>query len=187
MFKRLKGLSKLPALKTLPDLAGNRKPKDRQPDPNVSADHTSFDPTDDTEDRLASELHSRGLAKKVLGMKKREFPYGTVPELLAIDFLRSNNEQYVYQAQLYGGFRPGGIVPDILLMGPMVTAILINGNYWHNLPGMKSADESDKYRMLGTSYEGRKIKKVVMVWESRLMRSRDEVMRSALQGIEMGP
>lgn len=126
----------------------------------------------------------------MLGLKK-EFPYGTVPELLALDFLRSHREQYIYQAQLLGGFRPGGVVPDFLVMrNAAITALLIQGNYWHNLPGMKQADEVDKYRLLGTTYEGRRIQRVVFVWETRLIsgrEGRDSVMENALSGIELGP
>jgi hypothetical protein len=185
-LKRLKRLPKLSSLKSLPSLTGERR-KDSKPDPYVSQEHTSFDSTDDTEDRLARELKSRAMAKKVLGLKK-EYPYGTVPELLAMDWLRTNRERYVWQAQLYGGFRSGGIVPDFLVhRNSSITALLVQGNYWHNLPGMKTADESDRQRLLGTSYEGQRIKKVVFVWETRLMRSRDDVMRHALSGIELGP
>ena len=186
---RLKGLPKLKGLATLKDLTGSRRRvgQDDQRQPPPSEAKSEFDLTSDMEDRLASELSDRPLAKRVISLQKKH-PYGTVPELLALDYLDRNQERYVYQAQLYGGFRPGGIVPDFLVMRQAaILAMLINGNYWHNLPGMKTADEADKYRLLGTTHEGQRISRVSIVWESRLMRDRDNTMRAALAGQDLGP
>ena len=67
-------------------------------------------------------------------------------------------------------------------------AILINGDYWHNIPGKREKDASDKLRLLNSYYEGEVITSVIIVWESRLMGpGREQTMQNALAGIEDGP
>lgn len=188
-FSRLSRLTrppKLKSLKTLKDLGGRRLTEQPPPDPYATREKEKFDPTSDDEDKLARELNDRQLAKKIMGQKKTH-PYGTVPELLAVDWLASHNEDYAWQVQLNGGFRQGGVVPDILVMrAAAVTALLINGNYWHNLPGMRTADQADKLLLKAQNFKGMPISNAVIVWESRLMKNRDEVMWAAMAGQELG-
>jgi hypothetical protein len=113
-------------------------------------------------------------------------PYGTVPELIMLDFLEQKGERYKYQAQLYGGWRSGGLIPDFVVSrGGQARALLINGNYWHNVPGKREKDAADKLRILNSYFDGERISAVTIVWESRLMGSgRNAVMQDAIVGIE---
>jgi hypothetical protein len=122
----------------------------------------------------------------VTSMKRDKHPYGTVPELIMLDFLEMKGERYKYQAQLYGGWRSGGLIPDFVVSrGGQARALLINGTYWHNVPGKREKDASDKLRILGSYFDGELITGVTIVWESRLMGpGRNSVMEDALAGIE---
>jgi hypothetical protein len=149
--------------------------------------NTEFDTTPDEEQELARALKDDRLAKRVISMKEKKHPYGTVPELIMLDYLEERGERFTYQAQLFGGFRAGGLVPDFVVSRSGTgLALNIQGNFWHNVPGKRVKDTADKLRMLNTYYNGDVIRKVIFVWESRLMStSRREVMSAALDGVEM--
>lgn len=187
----LKGLKRLrkpwSKLTQLPQLDGHRIRERPYDTPYVSQEKQEFDTTNDEVDRLARELNDRGLAERIIRMRTNLYPYGTIPELLCVDWLDSQQIEYIYQAKMFGGYRSGGIVPDFLVRwGGGWLVILINGVYWHNLPGMVLADESDKVRMLGSDYQGFEIRAVVIVWESRLLSERESVMQAAIQGVDLG-
>lgn len=181
---KMKGFSGLG--RGMMDLSGRRTRKEQVGLPQVSEDKTAFDQTDDTEDRLAAELHDRTLAKRVLSLQKRH-PDGSVPEMLIMDYLDSRRERYVYQAQLYGGWVAGGAVPDFMVQrnGQMM-ALQAMGNYWHTKPGKQESDEAQRLLLLASNFGGERISKVVYVWESRLLRNRNETMEAALAGVELG-
>jgi hypothetical protein len=183
-FQRLR---KMPALASLPYLDGKRRRR-LEPLPLLpSGGMTQVDVTPDEEQELARVLKDEKLARRVVSLQQ-EHPYGTVPEMLLLDFLQQKGERYKYQAQLFGGFRSGGLVPDFVVSrGGSSRAILVNGSYWHNVPGKREKDASDKLRLLNSYYEGELITSAVIVWESRLMApSRDVTMEAALAGVEMG-
>lgn len=179
--------------KSLPTLDGKRH---RKPT-NLTIPILDFghklqtDVTEDDVNDLARVIHDDNLAKRIRKLQHSKYPYGTVPELLMLDYLDSQGERYKYQAQLFGGFRSGGLVPDFVVSrGGGWRAINIQGQYWHQVPGKMVKDAADKLRMIGAPYEGQTIVDVIFVWERRIMQpnpGRDQVLQNAVAGIEMGP
>lgn len=155
----------------------------------AKTEKVSFQTKSAHEQDVARALKDDDLTRRVLNLEKAH-PYGTVPEMLAMDWLDKNLAEYVYQAKVNGGYRPGGLVPDFLVKrAGEGLALLIHGDYWHNIPGKREKDETDKLRLIGSYSNGVRIDDAVIVWESRLMRSRqarDEAMENALQKIELG-
>jgi hypothetical protein len=177
-------LKKPQVLKTLSGIGGRREALHSYRLEEISRAKEDFHVDNAWEDRVARETGSRPLAKRVSRLR-RKYPYGTVPELLALDWLEAKGERYIFQAQLYGGWRPGGLIPDFLLFrSSRAIAINIMGNHWHDQPGKRERDESDRLRMLGSTYAGSRIDKVVFVWENALVRNRDSVMENALMGMD---
>lgn len=179
-------------LRSLPRLDGKRYRTDLPAlNPLPVGENTQFDTTPDDINELAKALQNENLAKRIRKLQHTKYPYGTVPELLMLDYLSSQGERYKYQAELFGGFRNGGLVPDFVLQrAGGWRALNIQGQYWHNVPGKAVKDASDKLRMLGASYEGQPILDVVFVWERRLMSpdsSRERTLQNATLGIEEGP
>jgi hypothetical protein len=184
--KPIKRINKKMTFATLPDTTGRRKRKEEALPMLPAGDDFITDTTDDFQDRLAAELKDDHLARKVISLMNNKHPYGTVPELIMLDFLEQKGERYKYQAQLYGGWRSGGLIPDFVVSrGGQARALLINGNYWHNVPGKREKDAADKLRILNSYFDGERISAVTIVWESRLMGSgRNAVMQDAIVGIE---
>jgi hypothetical protein len=184
--KPIRRINKKMTFATLPDMTGRRKRKE-EPLPLLPVgDDFHVDTTDDFYDRLSSALKNDQLARKVVNLIKDKHPYGTVPEMIMLDFLEQKGERYKYQAQLYGGWRSGGLVPDFVVSrGGQARALLVNGSYWHNVPGKREKDAADKLRLLNSYFDGELITGVTIVWESRLMGAgRNTVMEDALVGIE---
>lgn len=183
----LKRLTKGATFATLPDVSGRRKRKAPALPLLPVGDDQDADVTDDYEQELARALKDDALAKKIVNLKKNKHPYGTVPELIMVDFLEQKGERYKYQAQLYGGWRSGGLIPDFVVSrNGSGRALLIQGVFWHNVPGKREKDAADKLRMLNAYFDGELITDVIYVWENRLMSSdRNSVMENALSGIEM--
>jgi hypothetical protein len=124
----------------------------------------------------------------VLKLKNDRYPYGTMPELVIYEFLERTEERFTYQAQLMGGYRAGGLVPDFVITRDGLAHVwLIQGIYWHNIPGKRVKDMADKLRMLGEYHNGNPIEKVTFIWENHIMQPnpmREVVMQDALVGIE---
>lgn len=143
----------------------------------------------DRESELARDLGDEQWAKRIFRLMEKN-PNGTVIEMLAMDWLDKNLADYVYQARVAGGYREGGVVPDFVVrnQGEEWIALLINGNYWHTVPGTQS-DTGDKLQLIGQRFMGARIKSAVVIWESRMMQGKtmlDSVMSAALQSIELG-
>lgn len=188
-LKRLRG-AWAKGFNSLPTLDGDRHRTDEKPfQPLPLGAPETFDVTEDDVGHLARVLQDEALAKRIKHMQTDNYPYGTLPEMLMMDFLDTKHERYVYQAQIAGGHR-GGLVPDFALQkAGGWRALLIQGQYWHNVPGKAVKDESDRLRLIGSIYNGQPIMDVVFVWERRLMQSnpgRDVVLQNALAGIEQG-
>lgn len=179
--------------RSLPDINGKRHRKETNTTvARLDFGHKSqFDVTPDDVNELASVIRDDNLARRIRKLQKDKYPYGTVPELLMLDYLDAHGERYKYQAQLLGGFRNGGLVPDFVVQrAGGWRALNIQGQYWHQVPGKMVKDAADKLRMIGLPYEGQPIVDVVFVWERRLMQpavGRDQVMQNAVAGIEEGP
>lgn len=183
MNHKLRRIHKRNTFASLPDMMGRRRRK-IPPLPLLPAgDDLVTDVTDDFEQEVARALQDDRLAKRVVSLIQTKHPYGTVPEMIMLDFLEEKGERYKYQAQLFGGWRQGGIIPDFLVRG---NALFIQGVYWHNIPERRQKDASDKLRVLGQYFDGELIERATFVWEDKLMgANRRAVMELALQGIEL--
>ncbi len=178
-------LRKLRTLTTLPDITGRRKRKKGVFPSLPDGLNEVFDTTDDLESKLAHALHDDQLARRVVSLKDKD-PYGTVIELIVLDFLQSVGERYTYQAELYGGFRAGGVVPDFVVSrSGNGLALLINGTFWHRPDGPQN-DAADKLRITGSYFNGDLITNTVILWETRVMApDRRSTMIAALGGQEL--
>lgn len=184
VFKRLR---KVKAWTTLPGINGKRDGGGAL-EPLPTGLRERFDLTDDRVDRLANVLGDEKLAKRVYSMQDNDYPYATVPELIMVDFLEKRGERYKFQAQLYGGYRQGGLIPDFVVSrGGNSRALLINGIYWHNIPGKRQKDAADKLRLLGQYIDGDLISDATIIWESRIVDDpeRERNMQLALEGTEL--
>lgn len=174
-------------LKRLPKLKGMGSmdaPRLAMPD----AREAVFDLTDDELDRITLALRDSGLAKRVQKLM-RQFPQGTIPELVTYDWLTRQKVDFQYQVALYGGrSRRGGIIPDFVLYrsgGAM--AWQVQGNYWHNRAGRPANDAAQRMRLLATRANGQSIRQVIFLWESRILNDRPRVFEMALANVELGP
>jgi hypothetical protein len=126
------------------------------------------------------------LAKMYLGLK-RQFPRTTLPEALVYFILQKFGEQFVFQEEARAGRTSyGGAVVDFWLPNLRI-ALRIQGNFWHSKPDQISRDEAQRAQLLGSKIDGIVVERVVDIWESRVYScAREAVVRSALNGVEMG-
>jgi hypothetical protein len=144
------------------------------------------------DDELANLTRAVGdekYAKKLLKLKKK-FPDGTMPELVVMEWLDRKGIKYEFQKWLLGGraIRGGQVVDFALDLGVSSMIWEVQGNYWHSRQGKPQIDEAQKFALLGLSVFGKKVTRVVALWESRLMDKykRNNVMEMAMSGIELG-
>lgn len=157
-----------------------KKPPDDVPD--------AFDPTDDTEDRWARVLGDRATAKRVQALS-RQYPAGSLPELVVMDWLDRHYVKYQYQVPLGGGRSlRGGQVLDFLVVQPGGMLVIRVMGYYHEQPAQEGVDAAQRLHLQRTKVQGQRVKAVADVWERRLLDSklRDETMQNALKGIEVG-
>jgi hypothetical protein len=145
---------------------------------------------DEKEADIARLVGSSKLAKKVMALM-RQYPNGTLPELLVMDWLMEQQQEYIFQAPLGGGKTvKGGLVSDFLVpVGGGWSCWFIQGDYWHaGINGQSSIEKNtaDKTVALSQSYAGREIELALELWESKLYKQRDYVCQMALAGIEVG-
>lgn len=131
---------------------------------------------------------NRAQAKRLYDLEQ-ELPLSTLPELVAVDWLKRKSIPHLYQTGLLGGRQSrGGVVPDLVVLengGPSVWQI--QGNYWHQRAGAGVRDAAVRQLLLGSAVNGRQVQRVVEIWERRLLKNADDVLNSALMGIEEGP
>lgn len=114
---------------------------------------------------------------------------GTVPELIAYDWLQRNSYPFTFQAELYGGrATAGGLLPDFVVeTGAGVgMAWQIQGEYWHGKSGDKKVSDAEAaMRLVGQVVGGVRIEKVIYLWESDLYEKRPQVFQYAVAGISL--
>lgn len=188
MPTRLKGLPRLPGIKGIGDIGRKRKRALPQP-VDVPGEMNLVDPR---VNEIYSRLGKRStadfkLAKRVATLMG-QYPDGTIPELVTLDWLEQQKIPYTYQAWIYGGrSRQGGVIPDFVLeSGGRGMAWLVQGDYWHSKAEVSSSDVSDKLKLLGVLFHGVRIEEVVELWENKIYSKRPQVFEWALMGIEMG-
>jgi hypothetical protein len=159
------------------------------PIPDLSQSVQAEAPNADTEyDKLVEATGSETMAKRILKLKK-QYPNGTYPELVVMDWLMQHNVKWAYQFWVLGGkVLSGGQVVDFVVdVGSRAIVIEVQGNYWHTRGGSIQHDFAERLALLGITIWGKKVG-VVEVWESRIMDKykRDHAMQMALLGIEVG-
>lgn len=125
------------------------------------------------------------LARRVTRLQ-RQYPNGTVPELVTMDWLDANQQRYIYQLEVLGGrsARAGqGLVPDFLVYrGAEADAWLVQGEYWHSRYEQRSADKTaiaKLTRMMGNDLP---LGSVIEVWEQDIYDHNPAVFELALSG-----
>ena len=110
---------------------------------------------------------------------------GSTPELLVYAWLTEKKIPFDFQSSMFGGrtFR-GGAVPDFVLKHlSQVIVVRVQGEYWHARTG--EDDRAEKVRLLGASWQGRRIARVVDVWESDVLDRLERTMEAAVAGREV--
>lgn len=180
-FKKPKGLKRLPGL-------GKKKRMEPLPDLDAGPERIA-NLVDPEVVRLTTALGSEQLAKKLLKLREK-FPDATVPELVVMEFLDRRGVKYEFQKWLIGGraVRGGQVVDFAVDMGSTTYIWEVQGNFWHDKPGKIQADEAQKFALLGLSVFGKKVGKVISLWESRLMdkQRRSATLEAAMTGTELG-
>lgn len=119
---------------------------------------------------------------------------GTLPELVAYDWLTRRGIVFHFQANVLGGRRiAGGAVPDLAIRkGAGWQVWLINGDYYHSAAfqlrhGQEGRDFAAKLKLLGTTYLGLRIEEVIIVQETHIRNpaNRRIVFDLALAGQEL--
>jgi hypothetical protein len=138
---------------------------------------------------LTNHIGDEATAKRVMQLQA-QYPQGTVPELVTMDWLQANKYRYIYQGMLYGGRgNLGGLLPDFVVDtgGPEGMAWQIQGDYWHGTRSTEKqfSDATDNLRLVGQVVGGIRIGKVIPIWESAILKRRPHVFQMALAGIEL--
>lgn len=140
---------------------------------------------DDGFDALIRKLKDPVLAKRVYNLRD-QFPDGTVPELVAMDWLNRSQVKYIYQAQ-YGirGHR-GLVMPDFVIdSNGMGSAWQIQGEYWHTKRKTPEYDRRQRQQILNEDVNGITIKRYVELWESDIYNKNPDVFVMAMAGIQL--
>lgn len=174
----------------LPGLPGMRRK--RRAEDNIGALEKlgeSFDLVDTELAEIERALGDRNRAKRVLKIKRTQYPNATLPELVCIEWLQRRSIEFLFQEGLLGGrLYKGGVVPDLIVyQGKDAVVWAVQGNYWHTRPGMEQRDTRAHHLILGLEVYGHRITAVVAVWERRILADTDSVLSAALLGIEQGP
>jgi hypothetical protein len=138
---------------------------------------------------LTRKIGDEATAKRVRGLQM-QYPNGTVPELVTMDWLNAGKYRYIYQGQLYGGRSSlGGLLPDFVVAtgGGYGMAWQIQGDYWHSKRSVEKQfkDNADNLRLVGQTVGGIRISKVIPVFESDIYARRSTVFQLALAGVSL--
>jgi hypothetical protein len=138
---------------------------------------------------LTRKIGDEATAKRVRGLQM-QYPQGTVPELVTMDWLNAGKYRYVYQGQLYGGRGSlGGLLPDFVVAtgGGSGMAWQIQGDYWHSKRSVEKQfkDNADNLRLVGQTVGGIRIGKVIPIFESDIYARRSTVFQLALAGVSL--
>lgn len=130
------------------------------------------------------------IARRVSKLKN-QFPYGTLPELVAYDYLVRNNANFIYQAEVAGGHARGGFQPDfVVIAAGRALAWLIQGEFFHSATfqfrhGQLDRDLRARMFLKGQVVNGIRIDTVVELWESNVYNRNPEVFDYAMTGVEL--
>lgn len=127
------------------------------------------------------------MAKQFMALKE-QYPDATLPEGIVYQQLIEDQIDFVYQ-QDYASGRVfyGGNVIDFWLPA-YGNVIRVQGNFWHSKPERRERDEVGRAMLVGGFIGGVRVQTVTDLWESRIQGcDRVNAIRSAVQGIELGP
>lgn len=144
---------------------------------------------DTVEDRIFYQVRDRSLAKRVSKLT-RKYPNGSVPELVAMDWLDRRNVPYQYQVPFAGGrsVRGGAILDFVLRRQGGVIVWRIQGDYHHGKFLQEAFDKEQRLALQRSKVQGQDVRSVVDIWTRRVIdRSlREDTLKDALIGIERG-
>lgn len=184
----MQGLDGLPKLKGLAGLPGLGKRQDR-----LKLDVAGVSGAENLRDEKAAQmerlLHDAQLVKRVRKLQAR-YPNGTLPEMVAMDWLIENGQSFEYQVGIHGGRATrGGLVSDFVVFHSTTADVwFIQGDYWHSRLGNVSIEKNtaDKLRTVGQWVNGVRIEKALELWERRIYEQRPNIFVMAMAGIELG-
>jgi hypothetical protein len=120
---------------------------------------------------------------------RRQGVVGTVPELIAYEWLQSRGYAFEFQSsQLGGRRRSGGAVVDFVIQDLSPNGVMmwrIQGEYWHQGPDVERKDEVQRVRLLNVRMGGRPVAAVVDLYESDIYDRYPEVMLRAEAGMQL--
>jgi hypothetical protein len=132
---------------------------------------------------------SRERAMRALRVQKQGV-VGSLPELLAYDWLQSRNRIFDFQSSIMGGrLIMGGAVADFIIEDLIPGGLVVwrvQGDYWHIQPDRVQSDFMQKERLLSESYMGVPVEQVVDLWESSIYWAAPFVFEMAEGGVEIG-
>ena len=133
--------------------------------------------------RLGDDPATGRMIKRVLRLRLR-LPNGTLPELIAYDWLRSKGVHFTFQAEAFGGRGiRGGQIPDFVIpQGGRALCWRIQGEYWHSRDDSRARDAVNKAALLAGSVGGMRVWAVVDCWEDDIYRDRERVFEMAMTG-----
>lgn len=129
------------------------------------------------------------MAKRVVKLKRTQFSNAPYTELIVYDWLTQKGISFDYQVPLGGGraTKFGQVLDFALYTGGEVTAMPVQGDYWHERAEVAASDEMDKIQALASYIKGQRVKNYIPVWERRLYKNRNEVLNFALANVDLGP
>ncbi len=149
---------------------------------------TVVDPVDTQLTELTRRVGDEKTAKRVQKLAI-QYPNGTIPELVTMDWLQRGGWRFIYQAELYGGrSTSGGLLPDFVVDtgGGTGAAWQIQGEYWHGRSKEKEvSDAAAALRLIGQTVAGVRIDKVLNLWENDILNRRPQVFQYAIAGMAL--
>lgn len=134
---------------------------------------------------LARILNSERLARECLKLMAANGRM-SLPEAIVMVYLDRWRYPYLYQESVFGGRNfKGGTVMDFLVdVGGAWVAILVQGNFWHTLEGVRQRDLATKLQVVGQELHGLMVYSAVELWELPLIdyTRRERVIRDGTQG-----
>lgn len=127
------------------------------------------------------------IAKYFLTLKLTRYPDITLPEAIVFMLLEAEQEEFAYQHEYASGrLYRGGAVIDFWLPN-RATVIRVQGDYYHTKPERVELDLIQRSELAFATIDGKRVERVVDVWERRLLSAeRRHVVKAALNGEELG-
>ena len=134
--------------------------------------------------RIGHDPDNINLARRILVLYQ-EYPHASLPEAIAVDWLRRSGLHFLFQEAIWGGRqRVGGSVIDILVeQGGSWTAWSIIGVYWHQASFQD--DTADMVSALSATVDGMRVMNYVRLFEDDVYFERPRVFEWGLAGLEL--